>query len=239
VTSSPRDNVIFEAGLFTAVLGAERTFYVVDKGGTKIPSDWAGLGYTAFDNTETRPRDKVYEAIRAIRQQIAKWQPLESLGPLAAFAGQWWQFVVNAEVKSVLGLMEIGATEPMTPMLFGTSWSADGELSARYRSLSARYDESNRKLYYSWEGEHPREQGIPRYFGLGEITFHAATSEGRSGGEGWFLSSSSSNVTDAVAKSTVYVRASSEELTILYGTAREKRASLLQAKLVVRKQLDA
>ncbi len=38
-TFSPRDNVIFEAGLFTAVLGRERTFYVVDKAGTKVPSD--------------------------------------------------------------------------------------------------------------------------------------------------------------------------------------------------------
>jgi predicted nucleotide-binding protein len=77
---SPRDNVIFEAGLFTAVLGPQRTFYVVNKAGTKIPSDWAGLGYTTFDNAEVRPRDKVYDAVRTIREQITAWQPLRSLG---------------------------------------------------------------------------------------------------------------------------------------------------------------
>lgn len=131
VTPSPRDNVIFEAGLFIAVLGRERVFLVVDKSGTKIPTDWAGLGYTVFDNSEDRPRDKVYETVRKIRQVLDKWQPLKSLGSLAPILGHWWQFVVNVEAGAVLSLMEISATEDRTPMLRGTAWSSDGQLQAR------------------------------------------------------------------------------------------------------------
>lgn len=236
---SPRDNVIFEAGLFTAVLGRERTFYVVDKKGTKLPSDWAGLGYTVFDNTEDRPRDKVYDAVRMIRQQIESWQPRKKFGPLAVIVGHWWQVVVNVEVGAVLSLMEITITDSETPMLRGYSWSADGALLARYRSQSARYDEGNRTLYYSWEGEHPREAAIPRFFGVGEITFRPATNATVSSGEGWFSTSSSSDTKDALMKSTVYFRASSEEIEILKGMDRDKRVSLLQAKLADRDQLNA
>src|SRR5262245_38295146 len=40
----PRDNVVFEAGLFVGELGAERTFMVFNKAGKlKIPTDLAGI----------------------------------------------------------------------------------------------------------------------------------------------------------------------------------------------------
>lgn len=237
-TPSPRDNVIFEAGLFTAVLGRERTFYLVDKSGTKIPSDWAGLGYTVFDNAEERPRDKVYDAVRKIRQEIGTWQPLKSLGSLAPIVGHWWQVVVNVEAGAVLSLMEISATESRTPMIRGTAWSADGEYSARYRSQSARYDEVAHILYYSWEGEHPREEAVPQYFGVGEIVFRSETDGVASGGEGWYSQSRFTAVKESLTKSTVCVRASADEVATMQGAARDKRASLVQAKLAERDQFD-
>lgn len=231
VTPSPRDNVIFEAGLFTAVLGRERTFYVVDSAGTKIPSDWAGLGYTVFDKTEEKPRDQVYDAVSTIRQQIDSWEPLKSLGAVAAVVGHWWQLVINVEVGAVLSMMEISATETGAPMLRGTAWSADGASLARYRSQSARYEAESRTLYYSWEGEHPREEAIPQYFGVGEIAFRSEAGSTWFRGEGWFSSSKAADVRDALTKSTVYVRATPEEIAILQGTDRDNRSALIHAKL--------
>jgi hypothetical protein len=238
VTPSPRDNVIFEAGLFTAVLGRERTFYVVDQAGTKIPSDWAGLGYTSFNNTEERLRDKVYDAVRVIGQQIQAWHPPKSLDPLDAIAGHWWQFVVNVGVSSVLSLMEITLTEAGTPMLRGTTWSIDGESVARYRSQSAHYEEGTHTLHYSWEGEHPREQNVPRYFGVGKITFHLETGNAASRGEGWYAASKWSDVRDTFIKSTMYTRGSAEEVAILQDKDRDKRVSVIHTKLRDRNQLD-
>ena len=50
--ASPRDNVVFEAGLFGGVLGMDRTF-ILHANGAKLPTDLLGL--TAFA-TATRPR---------------------------------------------------------------------------------------------------------------------------------------------------------------------------------------
>jgi CRP/FNR family transcriptional regulator, cyclic AMP receptor protein len=47
---APRDNVIFELGLFMGVLGRERTFIAQEQGrDLKVPSDLLGLGTIRFD----------------------------------------------------------------------------------------------------------------------------------------------------------------------------------------------
>jgi hypothetical protein len=235
IVPSPRDNVIFEAGLFTAILGRERTFYVVDKGGTKIPSDWAGLSYLTFDNAETRPRDKVYEAVSAIRSQLSTWRG--NLGPLSGIVGHWWQ-VIAVEAGVVLSLMEITVADGATLILSGSSWDTDGTMQARYRSLSARYDPASQTLHYSWEGDHPRAQNIPRYYGIGTITFRVDAKRNASGAAGWFSSTSVSDVKDAVAKATTYVRATAEEVEAVHGSDPDKRASVIKAKLRDRTKFD-
>src|SRR5260370_173682 len=46
---SPRDNVLFEAGLSVGALGLERTFLVFDRAANlKLPSDLAGLTHATF-----------------------------------------------------------------------------------------------------------------------------------------------------------------------------------------------
>jgi hypothetical protein len=237
-TPSPRDNVIFEAGLFTAVLGRERTFYIVDKAGTKIPSDWAGLGYLMFDASEERERDKVYDAVAAIRRQLSAWKPTAGLGPLATVVGEWWQYVVNLETGAVLSWLEIAATEPANLQLTGNAWSIEGRLLARYRSQSARFDADERTLYYSWEGEHPRDQAIPHFFGVGEIAFRDVIGGVATSADGWFSSSSSSDVTNSLTKSTTYLRPSADETGIMRGTDRDQRAALIQTKLAERRKLN-
>jgi len=237
-TPSPRDNVIFEAGLFTAVLGRERTFYVVDKAGTKIPSDWGGLGYLTFDASEPRDRDKVYDAVRKIREQLAMWQPAKGLGPLASIVGDWWQFVVNVDVGAVVSWLQISASESGELRLAGTSWSVDGERVARYHSQSARFDEGDRTLYYSWEGDHPRDQAIPTFFGTGRIAFRDKAGGIAITADGWFSTSSSADAKNTLQKSTMYTRVNAEELTIMRGTDHDKRAALIQAKLEEREKLN-
>ena len=47
--ASPRDNVIFECGLFMGTLGRERVFIVHDRSkAIKIPSDFAGVTLTSM-----------------------------------------------------------------------------------------------------------------------------------------------------------------------------------------------
>ena len=118
----------------------------------------------------------------------------------------------------------------------GISWTTEGKQIARYRSRSAKFDEGNFTLYYSWEGEHARESTLPRYFGVGEMTFRKSEDSISSRAEGWFSSSDSSDVQSTITKSTVFVRATPEELVVINGTNHDQRDELIEAKLSERKR---
>jgi Predicted nucleotide-binding protein containing TIR-like domain len=66
---APRDNVIFELGLFMAHLGPERTFMVVPAGDTsvKVLSDLSGVIWARYD-----PPEGMKQAANAIRSKIAE-----------------------------------------------------------------------------------------------------------------------------------------------------------------------
>jgi len=55
---SPRDNVLFESGLFMGVLGRARVFLVYDEAiPLKIPSDLAGITLAKYDGTRIEGKD--------------------------------------------------------------------------------------------------------------------------------------------------------------------------------------
>jgi CRP/FNR family cyclic AMP-dependent transcriptional regulator len=88
---APRDNVIFELGLFMGALGRERAFIVQERGrDLKIPSDLYGLGTIRFESGRPPLRDRIcsilrggktvsplsiriVEACDAIRQKVEQW----------------------------------------------------------------------------------------------------------------------------------------------------------------------
>src|SRR5881394_538339 len=56
--ASPRDNVVFEAGLFGGVLGMRRTF-ILHASGAKLPTDLLGLTCVRYDGSTTAAEMKV------------------------------------------------------------------------------------------------------------------------------------------------------------------------------------
>src|SRR5512134_3176498 len=56
--ASPRDNVVFEAGLFGGVLGMRRTF-ILHANGAKLPSDLLGLTCVRYGEATTPTEMKV------------------------------------------------------------------------------------------------------------------------------------------------------------------------------------
>lgn len=66
---SPRDNVLFECGLFMGRLGRERTFIVCDRGTKmKLPSDLAGVSLISYDGR--RMADAPSSAVRGACMRI-------------------------------------------------------------------------------------------------------------------------------------------------------------------------
>jgi Predicted nucleotide-binding protein containing TIR-like domain len=85
--ASPRDNVIFEAGLFMGVLGVDHVFVVQDgECETKIPSDFAGITLAAYDGSRMKdnPRAAVRSACDTIKQEMAG-------ALLGTIGGEWRQ----------------------------------------------------------------------------------------------------------------------------------------------------
>src|SRR5438034_152122 len=81
--ASPRDNVVFEAGLFGGVIGMRRIF-ILHASGAKLPSDLLGLTCVRYDGGMTPSETRV------INQKIRK--AIESEGGAARIEGLWWQF---------------------------------------------------------------------------------------------------------------------------------------------------
>jgi CRP/FNR family cyclic AMP-dependent transcriptional regulator len=70
---APRDNTVFELGLFAGAIGRNRSFYAVSKASkVKIPSDLAGITLIRYS---TDKQLNVSEAVEAIQERI------KSLGP--------------------------------------------------------------------------------------------------------------------------------------------------------------
>lgn len=74
---APRDNTVFELGLFAGAIGRERSFFAIQKGANiKVPSDLAGISSLRFDALqESEGKPDVTEACDQILERIL------SLGP--------------------------------------------------------------------------------------------------------------------------------------------------------------
>ncbi len=74
---APRDNTVFELGLFAGAIGRERSFFAVQKGADiKVPSDLAGISSLRYDlpeDQETGP--DIAEACSQILERISALGP--------------------------------------------------------------------------------------------------------------------------------------------------------------------
>ena len=85
---SPRDNVIFESGLFMGKLGKGRTFLVYDKEhDTKLPSDFAGLTLAPYSHKRflENPLAGLGPAASQIRRALAGYSRSEEMDLIKAF----------------------------------------------------------------------------------------------------------------------------------------------------------
>ena len=165
--ASPRDNVVFEAGLFGGVLGMRRTF-ILHASGSKLPSDLLGL-------TSIRYGEATVVEMRIVNQKLRK--AIEHEGRRAQIEGSWWQFSLTERSQrepSVVSLLRISRDRDGALELRGRSWQQDGRLSARYWSEAAREKKDPSGIFYYWKGERPLDPNAPQLDGTGEIRLESA-----------------------------------------------------------------
>jgi len=218
--ASPRDNVVFEAGLFGGVLGMRRTF-ILHARGAKLPSDLLGLTCIRYEDTMTAAE------MRGVNQKLRK--AIEDAGRATGIEGLWWQFSLterSALEPSAVSLLRISRDHDGALELNGRSWQADGMLSARYWSEATREKKDPPGIFYYWKGERPRHPNAPQLDGTGEIKI-----ESTDRAAGYWITHSDTDPKVNARTSGVYLRAQHEDLSVLDGRDDQKRAELIAERL--------
>lgn len=218
--ASPRDNVVFEAGLFGGVLGMRRTF-ILHASGAKLPTDLLGLTCVRYGDAANAAE------MKTINQKLR--HAIESEGSLARIEGLWWQFSLSARgprEPSAISLLRISRDRSGGLEVRGRAWQEDGTLSARYWSEAAKERKEPSGIFYYWNGERPRHADAPQLYGTGEILLESAD---RAAGY-WATRSDGPDGVNA-RTSGVYLRADPEDLGVLDGNDDHLRAELIAARL--------
>jgi hypothetical protein len=218
--ASPRDNVVFEAGLFGSAIGMHRTF-ILHARGAKLPTDLLGLTSVHYDDATTAAE------MRAVNQKLRK--AIQDEGRIARIEGDWWQYSLTERSvvePSAVSLLRISRDREGALEVRGRSWNADGSLTARYWSEAAKARKEPAGVFYYWKGERPRDPNAPQLNGTGEILMESTD---RAAGY-WTTRSEADPALDA-RTSGVYWRAQPEDMSTLDGGDDRQRADLIAERL--------
>ena len=218
--ASPRDNVVFEAGLFGGVLGMRRTF-ILHASGAKLPTDLLGLTSVRYGEATTAAE------MRIVNDKLRK--AIENEGRAARIDGLWWQLSLterSSREPSAVSLLRVSRDRDGALELVGRSWAEDGTLSARYWSEAAKERKDPAGIFYYWNGERPRDPNAPRLYGTGEIRLESADRAA-----GYWTTRADTDPEVNARTSGIYLRADSEDLSILDGRDDRRRAELIAQRL--------
>jgi hypothetical protein len=230
--ASPRDNVVFEAGLFGGILGWARSI-IVHARGVKLPSDLLGLTLIPYNGEGDAGREAQIVAAK-VAEVIEKlgWRGSESLP--GQLQGHWWQFTLSDATrveKSVLALFDIRRTGSRLSMT-GRAWTAEGALVSEFRSMATAVNEETRTFFYYWEGEWPGHADAPQFFGKGEIVLEDAKHA-----SGYFTVRSDGAVDPRERKRVTFLRADAADVEIMKSDDHARRSELILHQLERRKGL--
>jgi CAP12/Pycsar effector protein, TIR domain len=186
-TLAPRDNVIFELGLFMGCLGRDRCFIVCeDRPDLKLPSDLLGMKSASFHpNARPRSRKSLLTQCDSIAERIAALGPRHKFDQAAvavqsairAFCarveGTWWSRITR-EDPVTMSFVRIEADPLFNTVCLkaGKSFDKRGKLIANWKSLLAGVDVERHSIRYHWSGWHTTPNFANALFhGFGEMEF--------------------------------------------------------------------
>jgi hypothetical protein len=217
--ASPRDNVVFEAGLFGGVLGMRRTF-ILHARDSKLPTDLLGLTCVRYDGSTSAAE------MKAVCRKLCK--AIENEGRVTRVEGPWWEFALTQRSEkepSAVSLLKISRDRKGVLELTGRAWQEDGTLSARYWSEAVKEKEDRSGIFWYWKGERPLHPDAPQLEGTGEIRVESAD---RASGHFTTREDAQKVYTRTAG---VFLRAESTDLDTLDGRDDQKRAELIAERL--------
>jgi len=218
--ASPRDNVVFEAGLFGGALGMRRTFILHAKG-AKLPTDLLGMTAVRY------PEALTAADMRTVNQKLRK--AIEEEGRLTRLEGDWWQHSLTLRSErepSAISLLRISRDREGGLEVAGRGWQEDGTLSVRYWTIASKERRDPPSVFYYWNGERPRHPNAPQLEGTGEIRLEDADRA-----SGYWITRSDVDLALHERTSGVYLRAKPTDMATLDRGDAGSRAELLAQRL--------
>jgi hypothetical protein len=218
--ASPRDNVVFEAGLFGGALGIRRTF-ILHANGSKLPTDLLGLTSIRYDP------DAGPEELQSINDKLRK--AIDAEGHRGPIEGLWWQLSLTARSEfepSAVSLLRIARDRDGSLTVNGRAWQEDGTLSARYWSEAAKETRDPAGIFYFAKGERPRHPNAPQFESTGEIRLESVDRA-----TGYWTTRSDREPELNARTSGIYLRADPSDLQVLDEGSEEERAQLIERRL--------
>lgn len=240
--SSPRDNVVFELGLFFGRLGRERCF-LIQRGDLdlKLPSDLLGIEpakfsvspgqdlETALDSACARIGKAIRDAMTTLpsrprlgEEERAAQAAMRRLGD--RIEGTWWERIRLKGEAPALSFLTIKLDDAHSSVgLDGEAYGPDGAHVATWRSAAARVE--GKRIVYVRECQRFDAKTTAWLPGLGEVTFDDS-SDVIDQGDGKFWESDESHPEETVIK-LVELRRNlneSDALKMRKGSEGEKQA---------------
>jgi hypothetical protein len=235
--SVPRDNVVYEAGLFAGVLGTDRCLIVHEKK-AKRPTDLKGMTVASFlgSDSVTEFADAVCpDLLKAIRKKRAK--RFETVA--STIEGDWWQFSWAPDggiERAKVSFLRFRRTVSGYLKFKGDAWTENGDRLARFKSDLSIVNEQHRTFTYDWTGrwfvnkkEIKAEPG--GFYGSGEFSLSPSNSD-RASGEYTTRNDSNRDLDDQTP--VEYRRANPQDIQIMDGDDFSARRKLIQQRLAER-----
>jgi hypothetical protein len=242
----PRDNVIFELGLFTGRLGRSRCFFFVDATSkTRIASDLSGVKEVDFVPGRCEPRERRLPGrCREVAAQMTRLGPRYKPSPEARqkqheawrvateIAGCWWS--LRYWDKGRLGFVTLAVDDSLPTLnVLGRAFAPDApnQVTASWESVSSTLKRSEKAwtLYFVWSGFYP-SQPNKTFRGTSKYEFPIAP-ERPATGSGRMLEASLSNLRETRQKAIELRRCTEHEERIMKEGSNRAKSELLRKRL--------
>lgn len=187
----PRDNVLFELGLFMGHLSRHRCYMLYESDSEpKRPTDLLGVKAATYTKTSNRSLSRALApACDAILERMSEVLGTEEQAGFSdRLIGTWWEQIRTRNGEEVSFFHILPGAQAGSVRMEGDHFDGEGHYLGHWYSTAVDLDERSRQIVYAWEGSHPPDddRDAQKVRGFGTISFHHSDGE-LLDGDGEFL----------------------------------------------------
>lgn len=229
---TPRDNVLFELGLFMGRLQRERCFMLYEHDNKpKLPTDLLGVAAATYQRSDLAGLEKALapacEEILNSVSEVLKDHKLSLF--VSHIEGGWWERIETKAGIELSYFNIIPNDKYRSLSMQGDHFGKDGVLIGSWKSIVVSIREDQRELFYQWEGMHPpnSDGDAMKVKGFGTLEFDHVKGQSEKG-NGGFMDVDPNAMSTAQWKSVRLKRATRSDIRKMTRGRADKKARVSQ-----------